>query len=152
MDPFSQSPARRLRSAYLRMHRVTNRILRPLGVTADQYVVLRLLCEGDGIPQRELAESCASDPTTLGRMLELLEEHGFVRRKPLDTDRRARLVFLTAAGRRKVKRCYETLIPVRDTIDAAIGDDLTATEAALDRLNETFRAYEGRLNDAPDGT
>jgi len=127
VKPFNQSPAHRLRSAYLRMHRVTNRVFRPFGVTADQYVVLRLLAEGDSLSQQELARLAASDPTTLGRMLDLLEQKQFVARRPHETDRRTRLVFLTDEGRRMVEKLYEAALPIRDTIDSAVSDTTMKT-------------------------
>ncbi len=136
MTPFSESAAHRLRLAYLQMHRVTNRVMRAHGVTADQYVVLRLLNEADGVTQQELSKSCGSDPTTVGRMLDLLEKKRLVVRRPDDSDRRARLVCLTKGGRAKVMELYAAAESVRDFVNEAM------TPETMDRLEAIGTSFE----------
>ena len=51
-----------LRAAYLLMHRQTNSFLAPFGMTADQFVLLSLLSDKDGITQQELTQRASSDP------------------------------------------------------------------------------------------
>lgn len=149
MKPYIRSSSHLLRSTYLRMHRVTNRVLRPHGVTADQYVLLRILGEGDGISQQDLAHTSASDPTTVGRMLELLEQKDYVERRPLPTDRRTRLVFLTEAGRRMMDELYEAARPICDALDAALsGSALRTLQRALIRLSDLFEEMEAETDDS----
>ena len=143
MDPFSNSPAHCLRSAYLRMHRISNRIFRPFGVTADQYVVLRLLAERDGISQQELVSQCASDPTTIGRMLDLLQEKEFIQRRAHASDRRTRLVFLTVAGQAIVEELYAAAAEFRDTIESAVSEaTMKAMLRGLSQLSQAFEEHE----------
>jgi DNA-binding MarR family transcriptional regulator len=56
----------------------------------------------EALTQSELAEECALDKTTMVVTLDELEEAGLARRRPSSTDRRARIVSVTAAGKRKV--------------------------------------------------
>ena len=63
----------RLRVAYLTFHRRAQAHLSQFGLTADQFVVLSLLAEGDGLRQRELVERTGSDSSTIGAMMKLLE-------------------------------------------------------------------------------
>jgi DNA-binding MarR family transcriptional regulator len=88
-----------LRGAYLAMHRRTDALLARSGVTADQFVVLATLTEGDALTQRELVSRTSSDPNTLRAMLVLLERRGLVERRPHPTDGRAVSVSLTRKGR-----------------------------------------------------
>lgn len=88
-----------LRAAYLSMHRQTNSCLAPHNITADQFVLLALLAEQDGITQQELVRRATSDPNTIRAMLVLLENRGLVRRQPHPADGRARNVTLTRTGR-----------------------------------------------------
>jgi DNA-binding MarR family transcriptional regulator len=88
-----------IRRAYLEMHRQTDALLAPSGVTADQFVVLATLADGDAITQRELVARTSSDPNTLRAMLVLLERRRLIARRPHPTDGRARSVFLTERGR-----------------------------------------------------
>lgn len=102
-----------LRAAYLAMHRQTDALLAPSGVTADQFVVLSALSENDALSQRELVERTSSDPNTLRAMLVLLERRGLIERPPHPTDGRARSVALTAAGRRTYRMLWRVTEPVR---------------------------------------
>jgi DNA-binding MarR family transcriptional regulator len=74
-----------------------------LGITPDQFTVLRTLLESDpaGLMQRDLAQSITSDPNTIGSLLERMESAGLVSRKPHEKDRRAHRIQLSASGRRK---------------------------------------------------
>ncbi len=90
----------RLRRAYHSLHRRANSELRrKFKVTADQFVVLSLLAERDGVTQQELCNRCYSDPSTIGALARLMEERGWVRRATDPRDGRARLVHLTPVGR-----------------------------------------------------
>jgi DNA-binding MarR family transcriptional regulator len=88
-----------LRAAYLLMHRQTNSFLAPFGMTADQFVLLSLLADKDGITQQELTQMASSDPNTIRAMLMRMESNGVVTRDQHPIDRRARKVTLTHKGR-----------------------------------------------------
>ncbi|MEW4486919.1 MarR family transcriptional regulator [Thalassoglobus sp. JC818] len=89
-----------LRAAYLSMHRQADRVLQPFGLTANQYVVLSVLDDEDGITQQLLVDRVNSDPNTIRPILVALEKKRFIRRKPHPTDRRARSVHITPTGRK----------------------------------------------------
>jgi DNA-binding MarR family transcriptional regulator len=95
-----------LRSAYLALHRRTEKQFAPLGVTADQFVLLATLARGHALTQRELARRMPSDPSTVRAMIVLLEKQGLVKRATHPTDARARTVALTAAGRRAFQKLW----------------------------------------------
>src|SRR5262245_66373388 len=98
----------RLRGAYLTFHRMANAHFGQFGVTADQFVVLTLLAEEDGVTQRDVVGQAFSDANTIGEMLRRLEKKQFVRRKPHPKDGRARCVVLTPRGRKMQKRLRES--------------------------------------------
>src|SRR5437868_2636813 len=89
-----------LRAAYLALHRQSDAHFARHGVTADQFVLLATLAEGDALTQQELARRASSDANTVRAMLLLLEGRGLVARERHPTDGRARSVALTARGRR----------------------------------------------------
>ena len=105
---FQATLGMRLRGAYLTFHRLANAHFEPLGVTADQFVVLTLLAEEDGVTQRDLVEQAFSDANTIGEMLARLETKQLVRREPHPQDGRARCVFLTPRGRKTQKQLWES--------------------------------------------
>ena len=88
-----------LRAAYLSMHRQTNSHLAPFGLTADQFVILALLTEKDGITQQHLTRLASSDPNTIRAMLVLLEKRALVKRRRHPTDGRALRITITRKGR-----------------------------------------------------
>ena len=69
---------------------------RELGLTRSQWWVLTALYAMDGVPQSELADYMDVEKATLGRLIDRLEEKGWVERRPDAIDRRVKRLFLTA--------------------------------------------------------
>jgi MarR family transcriptional regulator for hemolysin len=72
---------------------------RALGLTRAQWQVLAHLARNEGIRQVGLADLLDVEPITLCRILDRMEEGGWVERRPDPTDRRARLLFMTDKAR-----------------------------------------------------
>jgi DNA-binding MarR family transcriptional regulator len=138
----------RLRGAYLTFHRMANAHFEPLGVTADQFVVLTLLAEEEGLTQREIVARAYSDPNTIGEMLARLEGKKLVRRERHPSDGRARIVFLTPKGRTLQKRLWASWEGYLREIDAAFGArELDVLKALLARIPDAV----AESGDAADG-
>ena len=105
-----------LRAAYLLMHRQTNSFLAPFGMTADQFVLLALLADKDGITQQELTQRASSDPNTVRAMLVRMEDSGIVARQRHPTDGRARRVTLTRKGRRTYTKLSAEIKPLQGVL------------------------------------
>lgn len=114
---FRDSPAMRLRAAYLTMHRQFQRLFRAEGATADQFVLLTLLAEEDGITQKELVGRSFSDANTITAMLRRLERRGLIRRQPHASDGRAVCVHLTDEGRALQRRLTEASLQLHRTVE-----------------------------------
>jgi DNA-binding MarR family transcriptional regulator len=114
---------RLLRAAYFGMHRVSDAHFSRSGVTADQFVLLACLAEQDAITQQELACRASSDPSTIRAMLVLLEGRGLVARALHPNDSRARVVTLTAKGRRLFKRLWKSSESIRVQMLAGFSAD-----------------------------
>ncbi len=128
-----------LRAAYWGMHRRTQARLARGGVTADQFVLLALLAEQDGITQQELVRRASSDANTVRAMLVRMESRGLVARKGHPTDRRARSVTLTRKGRQVYDRLWADSEPVRQRLLAALRPDEADTLVEfLNRISETM--------------
>jgi DNA-binding MarR family transcriptional regulator len=97
-DLLGHELAMHLRAAYAHLRRSTNSAFSQFGMTADQYVLLRVLAERGQATQQELVRRCYSDTATIGAMLALLEEKGLVSRAPHPEDGRALSVGLTRPG------------------------------------------------------
>lgn len=73
---------------------------RHLGLTRAQWQAMIFLAKMEGCHQRVLAEALEWEPITLARVLDRLEQAGYVERRPDEKDRRAWRLYLTpnAAG------------------------------------------------------
>jgi MarR family transcriptional regulator for hemolysin len=76
--------------------------------------LITLLRTGDRIPQGVLAERVGVEGPTLVRVLDGLESDGLICRVPDESDRRIKLVELTAAGTRVAERCEQCAAALRE--------------------------------------
>ncbi len=74
-------------------------LLKPLGLTYTQYIVLLVLWEKDGISVTEIGEKLMLDNGTLSPLLKKLEQAGYVVRQRSREDERVMVVSLTDAGK-----------------------------------------------------
>src|ERR1700751_1352951 len=68
---------------------------RTLGLTRAQWQVLAYLARYEGINQTGLADILEIEPITLARLIDRMEEAGWVERRAHPSDRRARQLYLT---------------------------------------------------------
>lgn len=86
------------------MRRVYDRRVEPLGLTRAQWRVLVHLYRREGISQTELAAVLEIEKPTLGRLVDRLEEKGWVERRVDERDQRARRLMVTDAVRPMIER------------------------------------------------
>lgn len=68
------------------------------GITPVQFAALRGLAAHPGVDQRTLAAQVGLDASTLGGVVDRLESRRWVTRQPSQTDRRVKLLHITAEG------------------------------------------------------
>src|SRR5690348_3214881 len=78
---------------------------RPFGLTRAQWQILAHLQRHEGINQSGLAEIIELEPVTVGRLVDRMEEAGWVERRADPGDRRAHRLFLTERARPMLERC-----------------------------------------------
>jgi MarR family transcriptional regulator, transcriptional regulator for hemolysin len=118
--------------------------LAPIGVSARGYHILRAALSGERT-QTELAEMVGLDKTTMVVALDELEAAGLAERNPAPADRRARIIAVTSAGKRKVAAADK----VKERVQAEVLGELSAREGAA--LLETLtKLVEGRLSEQVD--
>ncbi|MGP8200274.1 MAG: MarR family winged helix-turn-helix transcriptional regulator [Limisphaerales bacterium] len=95
-----------LRHAWYSLNQTFRRRLARSGLTPDQFTALRTLSEHEpgGLTQSDLTRLMASDPNTVGALVERMEHGGWVARAPHEKDRRANRLRLLPAGRRQYSR------------------------------------------------
>lgn len=120
--------------------------LAPLGLSARGYHVLRAALSGERT-QTELAEMVGLDKTTMVVAVDELEKTGLAERHLSPDDRRARIIAVTAAGRRKVAEADE----VKERVQADVLGELSKVEARA-LIDGLAKLVEGRLAEQADCT
>lgn len=85
-------------STMLGFNKVYRKLLKTLGLTYPQYLVMLVLWEHDGLRVSEIGERLFLDFPTLTPLLKRLEAQGLVTRRRSESDERQVIVSLTAAG------------------------------------------------------
>lgn len=68
-------------------------------ITIEQFSLIMFLWHKDGVNQQELADHSLKEKTTVLRLIDNLENSGYIQRRKDPNDRRNNLVFLTDSGR-----------------------------------------------------
>ncbi len=95
------------------------------GLTRAQWQLLARLSKSEGINQAGLADLLDMEPMSVCRLVDRMEESGWVVREPDPADRRARRLFLTP----KARPALEAMKPVA----------LEVFDEAMDGLSESER-------------
>lgn len=111
-----------LRRAWYGLNQSFRQRIAHLGVTPDQFSILRWLSEGDpqGLTQRALSDLMASDPNTITSTLARMEKAGLIAREPHEQDRRAHRVKVRPAGRLTFENARSVAMELQDQILASL--------------------------------
>ena len=85
-----------------------------LGITVDQWVLLKIIEEQEPLSQKELAIKSTRDPASITRTLDILEKKGFSQRMPTPGNRRQYNVQLSKSGRFFVEKNMDTIVQLRN--------------------------------------
>jgi DNA-binding MarR family transcriptional regulator len=102
-----------------------------LGIVPRGYCVMATAVTGQ-FTQTEIAQAVGLDKTTMVVTVDALEQAGLVERLPSKTDRRARVVGVTKAGRRKVAEAEKVIGEVQSEVLASLTE--RQRETLLDAL------------------
>ena len=104
------------------------------GLTLRQHQVLATALDAEHT-QTELARVIGLDKTTMMVALDELERDGLAERRPLPTDRRARVVAVTAAGRKLLRKADAAFAAANERVLSLLPEDERAVFLrALERL------------------
>jgi DNA-binding MarR family transcriptional regulator len=122
-------------------------ILKDLGLTYPQYLVMLVLWEQGEMPVKKLGEHLRLDSGTLSPLLKRLEAAGLVRRERSARDERSVEVRLTEEG----VALRERAVRVPRRIAAATGFDIDEIRDLRDRLDQLTSTLDAAaLEDTPD--
>lgn len=123
--------------------------LAPLGLTHPRWTALwKLLCLGDKVSQKVLADALEIELPSLMRTLGQLEEQGLIERYSCTKDKRARIVSLTLVGKRVLKQVETQIIYVRGELLAGIdADELSEFERIISLISDNALAKLAKNTD-----
>ena len=98
------------------------RAMEDLGLSPRAHAVLSAAVTGDHT-QTELARMVGLDKTTMVVTMDELEAAGLAERRPAPADRRARVIAVTAAGRKKLKQAEQIGDRIRDDVLSALPEE-----------------------------
>lgn len=98
--------------------------LAPLGLKACHASYLTVVCRCPGITQDQLARKIFINKSNVARQLAVLEEDGFVERRPSTEDKRAIQVYPT----QKAKDCLPRIHEIFREWEAFVAQDLSKEE------------------------
>lgn len=129
------------------LRRLFDERVRGLGLTAAQ---ARLLLSLDKFPdsnQAFYADRIEVEPITLTRLVDRMEDAGWIERKPDPTDRRARILHLT-------EKAQDIVVPLRRIVEALVEDILEGIDEGdrvrLAALLETIGANLSTQRELPE--
>lgn len=98
-----------------------------------------------GSTQAELAGLLDIQPITLTRIIDKLEAGGWAERRASDTDRRARLIHLTAKGKTVARKIAKVHEQIDQELTANLSQrELAELEKSLAHINRGLMALRGR--------
>ena len=117
-------------------------LLRAGGLTTAQTAVLVIVSGSDSMTQKEIAHRLRLNESAMTMMIGRLEDSGMIVRKPDPADARARLVRLTAAGRKALEKARRPFSEINLRLDSALGKP--GVGAFSRKLTSIIEAFEAR--------
>jgi DNA-binding MarR family transcriptional regulator len=132
-----------LRACWIKLNSTFGKRLQPAGITPDQYSVLRWIHELDqkAIYQKDLAKLLFTDSNNIASLLNRMEQHGLIRRNPVQSDKRKKMVVATKLGKEKWLLCKQIALDVEKTLTSK----LSMEERTF--ISSTLKQISNYLND-----
>lgn len=138
------SPLRIVGHAYRTFARIVDAQLRELGFAMSQLPVLTALKNGRQLPQAELARLARVEQSSMAQLLNRMERDGLIERVAHPSDRRSRLISLTAETSRRMPKG-------KAIMDATVNIALRGfSDAEIKRLGELMQRVSDNLESAAD--
>lgn len=118
-------------STMLGLNKVYRDLLKDLGITYPQYLVLLVLWERDGLTVGEISERVFLDSPTLTPLLKRLESAGLLVRTRSAQDERQVLITLTEEGRAMQQRAAHVPQCVAEAADTDVSDIIELRDRLL---------------------
>jgi MarR family transcriptional regulator, transcriptional regulator for hemolysin len=135
--------------AHKRVSQLLMTRLREYDISSEQWSVLYVINQEEGIIQKEIALRSGKDKPTVTRILDALEDKGLIIRKPGSTDRRAFLIYPTPKGREIAEQTEPIETGMNRDIAECLGKE--EYEDLLRRLSRIIQFADAMLDKDQEG-
>jgi len=113
-------------------------------VTKEQFVILYILQNENGMSQRQLGKTALKDRPNITRLIDILEQRDLLYRKIDPKDRRVIRVFITDEGKKQVEKILPSIKDVNELAFKGITNEeqetlKTILEKIRSNLEQTFK-------------
>ena len=105
------------------------------GITPEQYLILLLIIENEGVYQRQICEVTLKDRANVARIVEILLQKGLIEKNSDSNGRRIYKIVATEKGKALIKLIEPFDIELRNFITRDISEeDLGITRRTLEKI------------------
>ena len=126
-----------LYSTSLAMNKLYRKLLRKLGLTYSQYLVMMVLWERDGLTVSEVGERLFLDSATLTPLLKRMETAGLLTRARAASDERQVIITLTPEGDQLRKQAAGLPASILNASQCSL-DQIVGMKQQLDALRDSL--------------
>ncbi|MEQ9262322.1 MAG: MarR family transcriptional regulator [Owenweeksia sp.] len=110
-----------------------------MGITVEQWVLLKIIEESNELSQKDLAKKSLRDPASITRTLDILEKKKLIRREAIPQNRRQYNIILTAQGKEFVNQNMELIKELRkQSVNGFTLKELDILRSFLLRMQENM--------------
>ena len=108
-----------------------------LDISLDQWLVLGPIWKNEGIAQKDIAEYCGKDKTSITKIINTLEKKNLVVRVPDQLDHRVKRIVLSNKGKELFLNALPVIEETRDELRSGISDK--EIESLITVLTKVYR-------------
>jgi DNA-binding MarR family transcriptional regulator len=141
-----------LRAFYTRSQRMFDRLAAPYGLSVARLVLMAYIAEHGGVRSADIIKDFSLAPRTVTEAIDAMEAEGIVLRRADPSDRRAKVISLTPAGEKLLKKVE----PLRERLSEQLLSVLSRQEQAqfaelLGKLNRRLDELEANADQSDAG-
>ncbi len=110
-----------------------------LGITVEQWILLKIIEESEQISQKELADKSLRDPASITRTLDILSKNGFIIREQIPENRRQYNIILTSTGKKFVSKHLGMVKELRSKMTSSFSkNELASLSTMLEKIQHNM--------------
>lgn len=109
-----------------------------IGITSDQFIALDAIYCNDDICQRDLSKLILKDRSNTGRILNILEQNGFIKRTIETKGKRlVKKIYITEKGKKTIEEYHPKLVNTfYQVFEEVSEEELTALRGTLNKIKD----------------